>query len=616
MEPRFGRDFSRVQVHADALAAESARAMGARAFTVSPHIVFGNGEASLATNTGRRLLAHELAHMVQQEGNLSQGHAAGSLASSLLLRSPLEEGQLARLSAGQLEARSKEIFRKAASEYLKANGKLVTEASLGQLRRQFTVGVLQGVKDGSKIVTLVGANDPLLEPYLKQAIQPGERLVESVSLTAHNAGTDLPNKTGQAHAHAEPPLSQQARAEGLTDSLLGSSNKGCVDCVAQMGEQSPKVAHVNPRVASRGSVAPSGSIPRPVTTTEVAINPANRYRGGRTPPRNVGQPATISGEIDTLAGGAATATRDVAETASVIVDDAALVASKGVRFAGLRAVLGHAVTGLEVVAILDTLKLLIELSYAWMSYEKNTQAPAEVHIAKLLQKNGPEIEAALKAHAAEAEEITKRQPALKVYANMEIVIEETWKTQEDGDYGSEGEPYDRNVSDITFKDLAISIYPVRKEKVVRNVKTSFSESVAEGFTKHFRYTLKTLPVEINFGETPQQRQERTFLHEIVEATGNHQSARFIAGSHVGEAPTTKADDAEERRRQQGGEPSLQSGRDLEARKQYVRLYIEYTALHGPDDLYLDAIAYLKELEAEGAPKSKDPFKSGMPPSWK
>ena len=153
----------------------------------------------------------------------------------------------------------------------------------------------------------------------------------------------------------------------------------------------------------------------------------------------------------------------------------------------------------------------------------------------------------------------------------------------------------------------------RKEKVVRNTTVTFSQSPA---TEHFRYTLKTFPVEINFGETPQQRQQRTFLHEIVEATKKHRSARFIAGSHVGEAPTSKADSAEERRRQQWGEPSLQRSRDLEARKQYVRLYIEYTAQHGPDDLYLDATRYLKELEAESMPKSQDAFSSGMRPSWK
>jgi hypothetical protein len=592
MEPRFGRDFSHIQIHADADAAESARAVGARAFAVGPHIVFGKGEGSFATDAGRQLLAHELAHVVQQEGNTAAGPP-----SSLLQRAPAGGVVISRLSVTQLADRSKEIFRKAATEYLKANGKPITEGAIRQVRKELTVGVLQGVKDG-KIVTLVAGNDPRFKPFLEQAVQPGERLVESVSLTAHNVRTDLPNKTGQAHAHAEPPLSQEAEAEGLTDSLIGSSNLGCADCVAQMRELSPSVTHVNPRVASRGSVAPAGTIARPVTTTAVDINPTQRYRGGRTPPRDVGRSVTTSGEINAAETGAATVTGDVGEVASVIVDEAQLVAGKGAGSA-VRAVLGDIATGLEVLAIIDTLKTLVELSYAWLTYEKNgpnSEAAVAAHIALLLRKNEPAIQQALNTHAAEAEKITKTSPELNVYANIEILILETWKTQPDN-YGGEGDSYDRKISDITFNNLAISIYPVRKEKVVWNAHTSIGQATVDGFTKHVRYTVKTYPVEITFGETPQQRQQRTFLHEIAQATKKHQSARVIGGCHVGNAPT-KADDAEERHRRALGQPTLQCSRDLEGRKQYVRLYIEYTAAHGPDDLYLDAVAYLEELEAQ------------------
>jgi len=68
MEPRFGRDFGRVRVHDDARADASARALGARAFTVGESIVFGAGEHAPATAAGQRLLAHELTHVVQQTG--------------------------------------------------------------------------------------------------------------------------------------------------------------------------------------------------------------------------------------------------------------------------------------------------------------------------------------------------------------------------------------------------------------------------------------------------------------------------------------------------------------------------------------------------------------------
>jgi hypothetical protein len=65
-EPRFGYDFSDVRVHSDARAAESARAVGARAFTVGRNIVFNDGLYAPGTEGGRSLLAHELAHTVQQ----------------------------------------------------------------------------------------------------------------------------------------------------------------------------------------------------------------------------------------------------------------------------------------------------------------------------------------------------------------------------------------------------------------------------------------------------------------------------------------------------------------------------------------------------------------------
>jgi hypothetical protein len=66
MEPRFGRDFSSVRVHTDPQAAESARAVDAHAYTVGQHVVFDSGKYDPHTGSGQKLLAHELAHTVQQ----------------------------------------------------------------------------------------------------------------------------------------------------------------------------------------------------------------------------------------------------------------------------------------------------------------------------------------------------------------------------------------------------------------------------------------------------------------------------------------------------------------------------------------------------------------------
>lgn len=75
-EPRFGHDFSQVRVHTDAKAAESARAVNALAYTVGRDVVFAEPFYDPDTAAGRYLLAHELAHTVQQAGNSNAAPAA------------------------------------------------------------------------------------------------------------------------------------------------------------------------------------------------------------------------------------------------------------------------------------------------------------------------------------------------------------------------------------------------------------------------------------------------------------------------------------------------------------------------------------------------------------
>lgn len=78
VEPRFGHDFSHVRVHTDAQAADSARTMNAQAYASGAHLVFGAGQYAPATPSGRRLLAHELTHSVQQgQDTPSLAHSPG-----------------------------------------------------------------------------------------------------------------------------------------------------------------------------------------------------------------------------------------------------------------------------------------------------------------------------------------------------------------------------------------------------------------------------------------------------------------------------------------------------------------------------------------------------------
>ncbi len=69
IEPRVGHDFSQVRVHTDGKAANAARVVNALAYTVGRDVVFGSGQYAPTTYEGRRLIAHELMHVVQQTGS-------------------------------------------------------------------------------------------------------------------------------------------------------------------------------------------------------------------------------------------------------------------------------------------------------------------------------------------------------------------------------------------------------------------------------------------------------------------------------------------------------------------------------------------------------------------
>ncbi len=72
-EPRFGYNLSRVRIHTEAAASKTARSINARAYTYGRHIVFGDEQYAPHSAEGKRLLAHELAHVIQQNGD---GHSS------------------------------------------------------------------------------------------------------------------------------------------------------------------------------------------------------------------------------------------------------------------------------------------------------------------------------------------------------------------------------------------------------------------------------------------------------------------------------------------------------------------------------------------------------------
>jgi hypothetical protein len=114
MEPRFGNNFSQIQVHTDKKAARSADLLRARAYTLGNHIVFSDGEYAPATRIGKTLLAHELTHSIQQDNPMPAETAtarepnslaeAGETATMEKTSRPRPwPGKVSAVSAGQLQ---------------------------------------------------------------------------------------------------------------------------------------------------------------------------------------------------------------------------------------------------------------------------------------------------------------------------------------------------------------------------------------------------------------------------------------------------------------------------------------------------------------------------------
>jgi hypothetical protein len=141
MERRFGHDFSRVRVHSGPAAEQSARDVDANAYTVGHHIVFGAGGFTSAMQPERRLLAHELTHVLQQTGPL--GHAASALHPGVLQRDPKDTDPKKKEAPKKkedpkVEAAKKKLQDKfGIGEFTQEEGESWTESQLTKLGAAF-----------------------------------------------------------------------------------------------------------------------------------------------------------------------------------------------------------------------------------------------------------------------------------------------------------------------------------------------------------------------------------------------------------------------------------------------------------------------------------------------
>lgn len=125
MEQNFGHDFSRVRVHTGALAEQSAREMGAHAYTVGRDVVFNAGQYAPQTQSGKHLLAHELTHVLQQSGQagrtVQREVAPDSGTSATASTTPQPPRQDYVFIMGQDTAGSSNRFYEVAERYFRAH---------------------------------------------------------------------------------------------------------------------------------------------------------------------------------------------------------------------------------------------------------------------------------------------------------------------------------------------------------------------------------------------------------------------------------------------------------------------------------------------------------------
>lgn len=176
-EPRFGRDFSDVRVHTDARAAASARNVSALAYTVGRNIVFAAGQYAPSASGGRRLLAHELSHVVQQ-------------ADGLLQRTP-DPSALAEFDTRAAELKKHKVYLALGFTSKKQVGEIITEA-----------------RKRDNALYFIEKLELLFNTPEKSQKEQAEAFSQETSEAAATEATRLSSKTNQARAGAEEAVSK------------------------------------------------------------------------------------------------------------------------------------------------------------------------------------------------------------------------------------------------------------------------------------------------------------------------------------------------------------------------------------------------------------------------
>lgn len=236
MESRFRFDFSRVRIHQDEAAERNAYGLSARAFTLGREIGFGKGQYAPHTADGERLLAHELAHVVQQAGDPAP----------LIRRSPNLPGAN-RFGEGDAPRIDKVIAASAVTKYVPAKDLKTLEANVDEeLPTVFAEQYRKYGQSEDDVDSVPGfvnrAEDKPIKLRAPGANDQGKQVVPSNFEAAVHETVHLNSKTDFQNAFGHPY--NEGVTEYFTDNVLGEPGSAYRDqfdlangLVKQFGEK-------------------------------------------------------------------------------------------------------------------------------------------------------------------------------------------------------------------------------------------------------------------------------------------------------------------------------------------------------------------------------------------
>jgi Domain of unknown function (DUF4157) len=262
MEPRCGHSFGEVRVHNDTRAAESARAVNAVAYTVGRDVVFGAGQFAPHSHEGRKLIAHELTHVVQQRSGVQLPGDVGKAGDRYEQRA---DAVAARVVAGEPV---KDLLGRTSS-----GGFKVTDMPRPTLQRQEVKKAKTGVKEAVTAAEVTSIIDRGLAQIDEKLVSGTRKIRLAIRNDAEftRAWQDYVDRTGH------PGASMGGELTGFVDDTHPDGETGFVRASAGIGTVIHEAMHQRASPRFRAKVGENIN----EGTTELFTRVVIAYAGGK-----------------------------------------------------------------------------------------------------------------------------------------------------------------------------------------------------------------------------------------------------------------------------------------------------------------------------------------------